>query len=248
MSDSEHPPRILDLQVLLDAMSNGELELQGLMPWSSNYTFLASITTSDPALTVPVIYKPQKGERPLWDFPQGTLYKREVAAYIISTALDWNLVPPTVARSGPHGVGSAQLFVDADYDEHYFTLKDRFAEQFRRIALFDIIINNADRKGGHVLLEAEHIWAIDHGIAFHDQYKLRTVIWDWVGTPLEAEEQKALEGLAQQLQPNTAVRTTLEQLLYPREIKALSTRLEALLECKAFPEPHSSRSMPWPPV
>ncbi len=250
MTDSEQPdqaPVSIDLSTLLEVMQTGELALEGLMPWSSNYTFLGTISAN--SVAVPVVYKPQRGERPLWDFPEGSLYKREVAAYLVSAALGWNLVPPTVARSGPHGVGSAQLFINADYDEHYFTLKERYPDQFRRIALFDLVINNADRKGGHVLLDDdEHVWAIDHGIAFHDEYKLRTVIWEYVGQALAEDEQAALRQLQEQLQDDQPLAQALAELLFPREIAALQSRLNALIKRGAFPGPRGSRAMPWPPV
>jgi hypothetical protein len=251
---TDHPDdvpetRSVDVETMLQLMRCGTLEVRGLLPWSSNYTFLADITDPATEMTTLAVYKPQKGERPLWDFPQGTLYKREVAAYLVSAALGWNLVPPTVVRDGPHGVGSVQLFIDADYDQHYFTLKDDHGGQFQRMALFDAVINNADRKGGHVLIDdSGHVWAIDHGIAFHDEYKLRTVIWEWVGQPLDLDQQAALEGLRQQLEAEQPLALALGELLYPREIKALRSRLERLIKSGKFPGPLGQRSMPWPPV
>ncbi len=241
--------RSVDVGTMLQLLRCGTLEVRGLLPWSSNYTFLADITDPATEMTALAVYKPQKGERPLWDFPQGTLYKREAAAYLVSAALGWSLVPPTIVRDGPHGVGSVQLFIDADYDQHYFTLKDDHSGQFQRMALFDAVINNADRKGGHVLIDdGGHVWAIDHGIAFHDEYKLRTVIWEWIGQPLDPEQLAALEGLRQQLEPEQPLALALGDLLYPREIKSLRTRLERLLKSGKFPGPLGQRSMPWPPV
>lgn len=241
--------RTVDVATLLDLMRCGTLDLRGLLPWSSNYTFLAEVAEADAETVAMVVYKPQKGERPLWDFPQGTLYKREAAAYLVSATLGWNLVPPTVIRDGPHGIGSVQLFIDADYEQHYFTLKHEHPDQFQRMALFDIVINNADRKGGHVLLGADgHVWAIDHGIAFHDEYKLRTVIWDWVGQPIEADLRADLLALQAQIADEQLLALALRELLYPREIKAMRSRLDRLLRGGKFPPAMGQRSMPWPPV
>lgn len=241
--------RTVDIETMLQLMRCGTLEVHGLLPWSSNYTFLADVTDPLTEMSTMVVYKPRKGERPLWDFPQGTLYKREVAAYLVSAALGWNLVPPTVARDGPHGIGSVQLFIDADYDQHYFTLKEDHVAHFQRMALFDAVINNADRKGGHVLIDDNaHVWAIDHGIAFHDEYKLRTVIWEWVGEPLQPDHRTALEALGQQLEADQPLVLALGELLFPREIKAMQKRLERLLRSGKFPGPLGQRSMPWPPV
>lgn len=253
MSDlpEEQPaaPQAVDLATLLEVMQHGTLELQGMLPWSSNYTFLASVQDEARQLAAYVVYKPQKGERPLWDFPQGTLYKREVAAYLVSAALGWNLVPPTVVGDGPHGVGSVQLFIDADQEQHYYTLKDAYAEQFKRVALFDAIINNADRKGGHVLVdETGHVWCIDHGIAFHDQAKLRTVIWDWAGEPIDVEWRADIRSLREQLEDDGPLTEALTALLFPREIAALRQRVDRLIRQGKFPGPGGSRSVPWPPV
>ena len=247
--DETPETRAVDVETMLQLMRSGPLEVRGLLPWSSNYTFLGEIADPVQSAAALVVYKPQKGERPLWDFPQGTLYKREAAAFLISAALGWDLVPPTVLRDGPHGVGSVQLFIEADYEQHYFTLKDDHAEQFQRMALFDVVINNADRKGGHVLLGSDgRIWAIDHGIAFHDEYKLRTVIWEWVGQPIPEAERADLARLQAELADDHPLADALGKLLYPREIKAMRSRLERLIKSGKFPGPSGQRSMPWPPV
>jgi uncharacterized repeat protein (TIGR03843 family) len=247
--DETPETRTVDVETMLQLMRRGPLEVRGLLPWSSNYTFLGEIADPDQSAAALVVYKPQKGERPLWDFPQGTLYKREAAAFLVSAALGWDLVPPTVLRDGPHGVGSVQLFIDADYEQHYFTLKDAYVEQFQRMALFDVVINNADRKGGHVLLGSDgRVWAIDHGIAFHDEYKLRTVIWEWVGQPIPEAERADLARLQSELADGHPLADALDKLLYPREIKAMRSRLERLLKNGKFPGPSGQRSMPWPPV
>lgn len=248
-NDASEPVRVVDLTTMLNLMHSGLLTVRGLLPWSTNYTFLGEITADDEQAVAMVVYKPQKGERPLWDFPQGTLYKREVAAFVVSSALGWNLVPPTVIRDGPHGIGSVQLFVDADYEQHYFTLRDDHAEAFQRMALFDFVVNNADRKGGHVLLDDDgHIWGIDHGICFHDEPKLRTVIWEWAGQAIPSELLADLQQFQTALDPDQPLTQTLSTLLYPREIKAMLQRLERLLKNGKFPAAYGQRSMPWPPV
>ncbi len=170
---------------LLDVLSTGRVDPKGLLPYSSNYNFLVTVDGGD--LQVPGVYKPQRGESPLWDFAQGTLCLRERAAFVVSDALGWELVPPTVLRDGPHGLGSVQFFVDADPNDHYFTVREdaRHADSLRRCALFDVLINNADRKSGHCLLDGRHrLWAIDHGICFHQEHKLRTVIWEFAAEPI----------------------------------------------------------------
>ena len=172
---------------LLARLRTGALALDGLMPWSSNYTFLAHIEDSG-ATPIHAIYKPIRGEQPLWDFPRGTLARRETASYLVSRALGWNLVPPTVFRRGPHGRGSVQLFVNVNQDAHFFTFRadPAYAPALRALTLFDVISNNADRKGGHCLAAGDgRIIAIDQGLCFHEEPKLRTVVWDFAGQPIE---------------------------------------------------------------
>ena len=153
------------------AIETGVLEILGLLPNSSNYTFLARATGPDGAQEL-AVYKPQRGESPLWDFPQGSLCRREVAAYVVARELGWPHVPPTVLREGPEGPGSVQRFIPFEPQEHYFTLQDRFPDAFMAIAVFDLVVNNADRKGGHCLLgEDGRIWTIDHGVCFHEDPK-----------------------------------------------------------------------------
>ena len=162
------------------------------MPWSSNATFLAKLEHD--GVESLAIYKPRKGERPLWDFPRGTLCDREVAAHLVSEALGWDIVPLTILRDGPAGVGMVQRFVDHDPEEHFFTLRERFGDMFRRFALFDVVINNADRKSGHCLRDRhDHVWGIDHGVSFHAAVKLRTVIWDYEGEPIGPADLAALQ-------------------------------------------------------
>ena len=237
LSPPAAPPALLD----------GAMELLGLMPNASNYTFLARCASGSDELLA--IYKPRRGEIPLWDFPTGTLYRREVAAYEVARVLGWPNVPPTVLRDGPEGEGSAQLFVDADPEEHYFTLQPARSDEFRRVALFDLVVNNADRKAGHCLLDDEGtIWVIDHGVCFSEELKLRTVIWEYadepIPAPLEADLQRARAALAS----GGALRARLEALLAPSEIRATEARVDALVRRGTFPRPGPGRPYPWPPI
>lgn len=223
------------------------MEVLGLMPNASNYTFLARCTDAD--ASVLAIYKPQRGEIPLWDFPDGTLHRREVAAYEVARALGWPSVPPTVLRQGPEGVGSAQLFVRFDPDHHYFTLDSTHTDAFRRVALFDVVVNNADRKGGHCLLgEDGLVHVIDHGVCFSTEPKLRTVIWDFVGEPIDDTLRDDLVRLRSDLATG-ALRAVLIPLLAPDEIDETRRRLDALLDLGSFPTPApGERPYPWPPI
>jgi uncharacterized repeat protein (TIGR03843 family) len=240
------------LAALLRLLAGGDLTLIGLLPWSSNYTFLGQV--SGEGQQAPVVYKPTRGERPLWDFPSGTLARREVAAYALSRALGWDLVPPTVWRSGPHGRGSVQLFVaDVDQDGHFFTFHrdPAFQRVLQAVALFDVAANNADRKGGHCLrYGADHVLAIDHGICFSVEPKLRTVIWDFAGEPLPADLADDLGRLRADL--SAAASPTAAQLgglLSRGEIAAVLDRVAALLAAGRFPAPpEDRRPYPWPLV
>ena len=228
------------------ALAAGELELLGLLPNSSNYTFLARATTGNDQVLA--VYKPRRGEMPLWDFPPGTLCNREVAAYVVSRELGWPNVPPTVLREGPEGLGSTQLFVEFDPSQHYFTLEGTHAAEFRRVALFDMVVNNADRKGGHCLLGADGtIWVVDHGVCFNEEPKLRTVIWEHVGEPIPAELLDDLRALRERLELGD-LRAELDVLLSLDELTALDERIDHVLTAKVFPEPGPGRPYPWPPV
>jgi len=221
-------------------LRGGEIEVLGLLPGASNYTFAVTVAEGD--LKVVGVYKPRAGETPLWDFPDGTLWRREIAAYELSEGLGWSLVPPTVDREGPEGIGSMQLFIDHDPEQHYFTLMDAHAYTFRRVALFDHVMNNADRKAGHCLLERDtgRIWVVDHGVCFHADPKLRTVIWDFAGEPIAADLLSDLERL------DIGV---LAPWLTAHEVSAARARIEMLLVEKMFPAPpEDRRSYPWPPV
>lgn len=238
----------MSVDQVLNLLAHGEIETKGLLPYSSNYTFLATIAYNGTRQLA--VYKPQSGERPLWDFPEGTLCFREVAAFIVSQALGWFYVPPTVLRNGPHGIGSIQFYIDADPEEHYSTLRDRFVEDFRYLAAFDHVINNADRKGGHCLLGTDgHIWAVDHGVTFHVLPKLRTVIWDFAGQPIPDAILDDLEAFLGRLEAGDSARETLIRLLADDEIDALQRRVEDLLDTRTFPQPDPQRRhIPWPPV
>lgn len=232
----------------LDLLLNGKLEVEGRLPWSSNYTLLATISLN--GVDGLAVYKPRQGERPLWDFPDGSLCLREVATFAVSQALGWDFVPPTILRDGPYGPGAVQLFIAADPDEHYFTLQDRFTEEFQHIAVFDYVINNADRKGGHCLLGDDgQIWAVDHGVAFHRLPKLRTVIWDFAGDPIPDAILDDVRALRVDLQRENSLTDALGRLLSTREMRALRQRIAHLLATQSFPRPDPSRRhTPWPPV
>lgn len=238
----------VSLQAALALLEQGELTVRGLLPGSSNYTFLAEVHTA--TLQAMVIYKPRQGEAPLWDFPRGTLYQRERAAYVLSSALGWAIVPPTVLRHGPHGQGAVQLFVDADFSRHYFKLREdeTLLPALRCIAVFDLLVNNADRKAGHTLSDnAGRIWAIDHGVCFHVEDKLRTVIWDFAGEPLPAALLADLAALRPQLDPSAPLAAELLALLSSAELRALATRTDCLLDTQRFPHPDPERRcFPWP--
>ncbi len=235
------------IERVLELLSTGEIEVHGLIPWSSNYTFLATVRHG--SLSAMAVYKPQRGETPLWDFPDGTLCLREMAAYLVSQLLGWPSIPPTVLREGPHGLGTLQLYIDHDMEANYFTFREERLRDLMPIALFDLIANNADRKGGHCLLGYDdRIWAIDHGLTFHTQHKLRTVIWDFQGQPIPHRYLHDLEKLRQLLLGQSEAREALERLLTEAEIRAFLARIERLLRSKRFPPPGPGRSYPWPPV
>lgn len=240
---------------ILQILQEGEFEVEGVLPWSSNYAFLVTMCL-DGAEAV-AVYKPRRGERPLWDFTTGTLCQREQAAFLVSEELGWQLIPPTVLRDGPHGTGSVQLFIQHDPEKHYFTFEgsDTHRQQLQQMVLLDVIINNADRKSGHVLLEETdeatitpaRIWGIDHGICFHSEYKLRSVIWEFAGWPIPDEMLESLAHLQMLLaQANNPL--LLNVLLSPEELTAMRRRLDKLLRQKIFPQPGSGRHYPWPPV
>ncbi len=236
---------------VLTALARGKVTERGLLPYSSNHSFLALVTDND--VTLPAVYKPQHGESPLWDFEWGTLCKRETAAYLISSVLGWNLVPPTVLRKATRGVGSVQFYVEHDANAHYFTVQAdaRFADSLRRLALFDYVANNADRKSGHCLIGSDgRLWAIDHGICFHAEYKLRTVIWEFCDEAISPSLLDDLDELRMQLvNPKGDLTCQLCNLLSEPERQALNERVHRLLRKERYPAPAPHRrNYPWPPV
>jgi len=227
----------------------GDLEIVGRMRYSSNATFLVESTLD--GVTLPAVYKPQRGERPLWDFPDGTLCRREVAAYELSVGLGWGIVPVTVLRrEGVLGEGAVQQFVDHDPEEQYFTLLEGREVEFQRFAVFDVLANNTDRKGGHCLRDRATgaIVGIDHGLTFHPMWKLRTVIWDFAGAPIPKAVLEDVCRARADLDGGLLGRR-LGELLDPSEIEAVATRADALVGAERFPEPDAGyHSVPWPLV
>ena len=228
---------------IVHALEHGDITIIGRMPHSSNATFLVSVQCGDTSMQA--IYKPLRGERPLWDFEPG-LHRREIAAYLLSQAMGINMVPPTVLREGPLGEGSLQHFIDADVEQHYFTIfeqREDLHDQLRAICVFDIVANNTDRKAGHCLLGLdEKIWGIDHGVCFSADFKLRTVIWEFGGEPLPDHLRAAIEPLIETVPLNIAT------LLSSDEVSALQERVQWLCEGGAFPIDRSGSRYPWPLV
>jgi uncharacterized repeat protein (TIGR03843 family) len=256
-----------------ERLAAAPLELLGRFADASNATLLVRLTDRDPRPLSDLaaalhreptlddlpgedlaVYKPRRGEAPLWDFPAGTLHRREVAAYLVSEALGWDVVPPTVLREdAPVGVGSLQRFVPHDPDVHYFTLRDeddeRLQVQLATMALFDLVIDNADRKGGHVLLEVfpdapPKLRGVDHGVSFNVAPKLRTVIWDLVGRPVPAAQRADLARLADLLDADVGRR--LRELLSGEELDVLRARVERLVDLQELPPPTGRHPYPWP--
>jgi uncharacterized repeat protein (TIGR03843 family) len=248
MAMSDERPA-LGMNEILALLTYGELIPQTSMPWSSNATILCiAAHEGNQALA---IYKPQRGERPLWDFTRGTLCQREAAAFVMSQELKWHLVPPTVLRDGPYGLGSVQLFIENDEEAHLFTMQQEggFESYLPRLAVFDAVINNADRKSGHCLKGNDgRLWAIDHGVSFHHENKLRTVLWDFAGEAIPDEIMQELATLRGRIHRREQSLSLLDTLLSPEEIQALQRRIERLLAKGKYPQPSSERSYPWPPV
>lgn len=225
-------------------MRRARIEDCELVPWGSNYTF--AVLLSDPADEHPeslAIYKPVAGEIPLWDFPHETLYHREYAAYLVSQRLGWNFIPPTIIRDGPHGTGSMQQYIEAEQEDHYFSFRENHREELERIAAFDIITNNADRKAGHALRDAENgrIWGIDHGLTFNIEPKLRTVIWDFQLESIPGEIRADIRRVAN----DAELARNLSKHLTQREIRAFQLRATSLARQGVYPPLTSRRSIPW---
>jgi uncharacterized repeat protein (TIGR03843 family) len=231
-------------------LERGTFEGIELIPWGSNYTFAAQLKGDDGSCCYGV-YKPRRGEVPLRDFPSGTLYKREVAAYVLAAHLDWDMIPPTIVREeGPHGIGSLQLYVEpnAGASGQYDRLRHTHRCDLQRMAVFDLISNNADRKGAHCLLDVRgRVWGIDHGLTFHSVPKLRTVIWDFVGEPVPADLLQQLVTFRADSTRVQALERALRPLLVERELESLFQRWDRLLANPCFPQLDPYRNVPWPP-
>ncbi len=228
---------------ITDALTHGDIDIVGRMPDSSNATFLVTIAHGD--VNMQAIYKPLRGERPLWDFEPG-LHRREVAAFLLSEALGLGLVPITILRDGPFGEGSVQFFVESDTREHYFSLfeeRHELHDRLREFAIFDFVANNTDRKSGHCLLGIDgNVWGIDHGVCFSADFKLRTVIWEFGGEPIPQYLLTAIAPMA------TTVPLHIAALLSDDEVHALQERVQWLLDHPEFPVDNSGRRYPWPIV
>jgi len=234
------PPRDPMNRLLL----TGKLGAVQLMPTGSNYTFLVPITGAS-GERCRAVYKPKAGEAPLWDFPDGTLYMREYASYLVSQALGWDFIPPTVVREGPHGIGSVQLFVESKKESHYFSIRESHTLELQRIAVFDCLVNNADRKAAHCFEGQEgKVWSVDHGLTFHPEHKLRTVIWDWAGLAIPDALVEDLKGLSSRF---SQLKGLLGPCLSEQEIQVLESRLRRLIDSPLFPrQVHGWRNTPWP--
>jgi hypothetical protein len=231
----------------LALLGRGELSIEGRVVDASNATFYCGVTAD--GQTAACVYKPIAGERPLWDFPDGTLAEREVAAYEVSAALGSRVVPPTVLRDGPAGPGMVQLWIDVDETVNIARfMRRRDLEALRDIAVFDAVVNNADRKGGHLLpTEAGHVYGVDHGLTFNVDDKLRTVLWQWAGARLPGPARESLRRLRSDLDADLGER--LGELLTRRELRRTMGRVDQLLAAGRHPEPNGDwPAIPWPPI
>jgi hypothetical protein len=245
--DELTPPLELPVADALELLECGELSIEGRLVDASNATLYCGVTAD--GVSAACVYKPVAGERPLWDFPDGTLAEREVAAYAVSAASGWDVVPPTVYRVGPAGPGMVQLWVDTDDSADVVALiRSRGSEAIRRVAVFDAVINNADRKGGHLLPTPNgHVYGVDHGVSFHTEDKLRTVLWQWAGRTLADEAQEVLRALRRDL--DARLGETLAELLTTAEVRRTRARIDRLLSTRRHPEPSDEwPAVPWPPM
>ena len=237
-------------ETALKSLENGIIDLEGEFLHGSNYTFLAKIKPEG-GEEISAVYKPQKGEQLLWDFPDNTLAHRETAAFLVSRALGWDFVPPTVYREdGPFGPGSFQLFVEHNPNYHYFSLKEDDFQRLKPVVIFDLLINNADRKGSHILFSSDHhLWLIDHGLCFNVEEKLRTVIWDFAGEAILPDLHASLESFKEQLVKPTKLVSDLNLHLGADEIAALTQRADELISMEYLPyPPNDRRAYPFPPL
>jgi uncharacterized repeat protein (TIGR03843 family) len=239
-----------DRAAILRLLEHGDLSVEGRLIDASNATLFCTVTLD--GVTAECIHKPIAGERPLWDFPEGTLANREVAAYAVSEATGWDIVPPTVMRDGPFGPGMCQLWIDVDESVDLVALARSDHPQLRRIAVFDAVVNNADRKGGHLLPTVTgHVYGVDHGVCFSVDEKLRTILWQWRDRPLPDEAVEVLRELQAGLtgrDGHPSVCITLRQLLAPEEVDRTLRRVRRLLRRNRFPLPSEDwPPIPWPP-
>jgi uncharacterized repeat protein (TIGR03843 family) len=237
----------LSFETLCTTLEQGGIVLQGQFTLGSNYTFLVKVKHE--ATEIPAVYKPMRGEQPLWDFPEASLAGREVAAYLVSEALGFGFVPITLLRDGPFGPGSLQEYIDHNPNVHYFSFKPADREMLRPVVLFDLLINNADRKGSHLLIQkrTRKLYLIDHGLCFHEEDKVRTVLWDFAGEEIPPDLLHTLENFRTALR--TSLSVTLRPYLRPDEIAALDARAAALLAVNKFPmPPEDRRAYPFPPL
>jgi hypothetical protein len=234
---------------ILAALRGGELDVIGRLVGSSNNAMVVRVDGREDLLAV---WKPTRGERPLFDFPIGTLTRREVAAYLVSEAIGWGIVPPTLLREGPYGEGMVQQWIDVDPDVDIVAMIMGDDPRLRRIAVFDAVVNNTDRKGGHLLLiPSGHLYAVDHGVTFSVVPKLRTLLWAWEGQPLDDEERAGLERVRAGLENRAggSLATSLRELLATPEVEATRLRVDELLAAGVFPSPNPEwPAIPWPPI
>jgi hypothetical protein len=234
---------------ILAALRGGELEVIGRLVGSSNNAMVVRVDGREDLLAV---WKPTRGEQPLFDFPIGTLTRREVAAYLVSEAIGWGIVPPTLLREGPYGEGMVQQWIDVDPDVDIVAMIMGDDPRLRRVAVFDAVLNNTDRKGGHLLpITGGHLYAVDHGVTFSIVPKLRTLLWAWEGEPFDDEEREGLErvraGLLGGAEGSLAV--SLRELLAAPEVEATRLRVNDLLAAGVFPSPNPEwPAIPWPPI
>jgi uncharacterized repeat protein (TIGR03843 family) len=226
-------------------LRDGEIDLEGRLLDASNVTLIGTIRTDD--LAAECVYKPVAGERPLWDFPDGTLAGREISAFLVSEATGWSVVPPTVLRDGPFGPGMVQLWMDGDPDVDLAAFVRLDDPALRRMAVFDAVVNNADRKGGHIIpMPGGHVYGVDHGICFSVEPKLRTLLWRWAGKRLTPEAVEVLDGLRESLAGDLGEQ--LHEHLTRREVRRTQERVAELLRTGRHPEPSGEwPALPWPP-
>jgi uncharacterized repeat protein (TIGR03843 family) len=246
------PALALDSAAAVEILRDGEIGIVGRIVVSSNNALYSTVRRRcpdpEPDVVVPAVYKPIRGERPLFDFPDGTLALREVAAFRVSEATGWAIVPPTVLRDGPYGQGMVQLWLEADDSVDRVAMVVERDERLRAMALFDVVVNNADRKIGHLLPMIDgHLFGVDHGICFHEEPHLRTVLWGWRGKRIAPGELGVLERLRSAL-TGGSLGDELADLIAPYEIAATVDRVDALLRTRRFPQPDIDRpAIPWPP-